>query len=92
MTRRATTAQLAHRRAIHAEAIAAADGVDANGWRPIATAPKRGQRILLYRRGYREAQAACWWSTEHREWHAVLGFAFHDATHWQPLPEPPSDA
>ena len=64
-----------------------------DGWRPISEAPKDGDtRILLGRTGYAEQQAVCWWSRSHDAWLTVIGgCTFYEATHWQPLPESPSN-
>lgn len=60
-------------------------------WQPIATAPKDGTRILLYRPNCVESMAVCWRAKDWHEWWIVFGPSFHGATHWMPLPTPPDD-
>jgi hypothetical protein len=54
------------------------------GWQPIETAPKDGTSVLLFDRDYGIATAAYFngWQDSYSN--------FEDATHWMPLPEPPS--
>lgn len=59
-------------------------------WQTIDTAPKDGSRILLSR-NWKESMAVCWWSEIDEEWIPVAGSIFTDATHWMPLPSPPSE-
>ena len=59
-------------------------------WAPIATAPLDGSRILLYRAGFAEDAAVCWWSAEAKAWIPVEGVLFCEATHWMPVPERPN--
>lgn len=59
-------------------------------WRPIATAPKDGTRVLLYRSIWGETQAVCRWNADWDLWEgAMSATTFSGATHWQPLPAPP---
>lgn len=72
------------------------------GWQPIETAPKDGERVLLYsdgKNGSKQAiQTASW---QQINWHRDGGFweeshCYDDGfcvalnfTHWMPLPPPP---
>lgn len=59
-------------------------------WMPVETAPKDGTRILLYREGWAENVAVCWWSNSQDEWEVAAGLCpFYDATHWIKLPTDP---
>lgn len=58
-------------------------------WAPISGAPRDGSRVLLYREGYAEDRAVCWWSRDQEEWVAVHGSAFPGATHWMHAPAGP---
>ncbi len=73
---------------------------DALGWRDIATAPRDGTMLLV---GYDDGVARVGampdsqrvfearWNDVQGTWSARNGFLLHsDATHWQPLPPPPS--
>ena len=73
---------------------------DIAGWRDIATAPRDGTMLLV---GYDEGVARegamedrqrvfeARWNDVQGTWSARNGFLLHsDATHWQPLPHPPS--
>jgi hypothetical protein len=68
---------------------AAADALDAAGWRPIATAP-HGRDMFVVRAFAPNAHtdAYCVWRTHDG------GFArwphIFDPTHWTPLPAPPT--
>jgi hypothetical protein len=69
-----------------------------NPWRPIETAPKDGEPILLYKPNERRSgdyiTAGYWgeWVTSDIEqWIAVAGHPLREPTHWQPLPAPPSE-
>ena len=68
-------------------------------WQPIETAPKDGSRVLVYDHGWcgggPRIAVSQWIPYRHRdgrgEWRTTGGFAgVTDATHWMPLPEPPS--
>lgn len=64
-------------------------------WQPIKTAPKDGQRIVVgYGRQSNFPVKIVWYDRLHRCWlhygEADLGLEYN-ATHWQPLPEPPKD-
>ena len=56
-------------------------------WTPICNAPLDGSRVLLYRPGWAEDTAVCWWNSASCEWIPVRGTLFADATHWMPVPE-----
>ena len=72
---------------------------DGEGWRPIETAPKDGESILVACGGKYPSVDQAEWSTEWDDdgmWHATggkrksgnsLGYV---PTHWSPLPSPPS--
>lgn len=63
-------------------------------WRKIHTLPddlkSSGRRVMLYRRGWREDMALCWWNGDFDHWNTVLGNAFIGATHWSYAPTPPA--
>ena len=61
-------------------------------WQPIETAPKDGRRIIAATPSYTEPLIlywmnynglAAWW-----DWDLD---SYTDVTHWQPLPDPPTD-
>jgi Protein of unknown function (DUF551). len=74
-----------------------------NQWRPIATAPRDGTRVLVYfkGKGVREVHWTSRWSDNPVEdglWHVdddkhgpypLRGYCDGDDTHWMPLPAPP---
>lgn len=58
-------------------------------WFPIETAPKDGTRVLLYREGWGESMAVCWWDKSDDTWSVVGAFGtFLGATHYS-IPHPP---
>lgn len=73
-------------------------------WQPIETAPRDGTWVLVYEpREYEPRVHVAHWGTP--EWHGgpstwvtmALGpnpdtYNADDASHWMPLPPPPSDA
>ena len=61
-------------------------------WAPIETAPHDGSRVILYRAGFAEDVAVCWWNAGTSEWVPVQGVLFSEATHWTPVPERPNGA
>jgi hypothetical protein len=75
---------------------------DANGWRPIETAPKDGTDILLYvqeeitsgswseRKSFDGRDISCWVYAELDE-HGCgcCSDKGEPPTHWMPLPDPP---
>lgn len=68
---------------------AGADPVPVCQWREIATAPKDGTPVLLYKRGHGAVQG--WWSSGDAflmpHWSTMSNL--FDPTHWMPLPAPP---
>lgn len=59
-------------------------------WQPIETAPKDGTRFIAFRKGYSESMGIVW-QGESMQPQAVFGVTFVGCTHWQPLPEPPTE-
>lgn len=62
---------------------------DTRGWKPIETAPRDGTRILVYREGYAEPVAVCWWSKAFGDWLSVPGAYAWRPDKWRPLPQLP---
>ena len=61
------------------------------GWQPISTAPKDGTHILIFDE-FGECSVA-WWQVDSDG--SIFGWTTDGgdrvtATHWMPLPEPPS--
>ena len=69
---------------------AAGMAVPIGRWAPIATAPRDGTRLLLYRAGFGEDVAVCWWRNNYDKWVPVQGNVFPEATHWMAVPERPN--
>jgi hypothetical protein len=72
---------------------AAADALEAAGWRPIDTAPKDdGQHVLLhgYGDGFDDCTIVGWWCKDRERWMPFDGYARVLPSHWMPLPEPPT--
>lgn len=61
------------------------------GWRPIASAPRDGTRILGHRARWTECKAVVFWSADWGDWYCVGGTPFLGATHWMPLPPGPEE-
>jgi hypothetical protein len=61
----------------------------AQAWQEIATAPKDGTRVLLYRPGCSTHIAIGWCHGASSRFADAIGW--FNATHWQPLPSPPAD-
>lgn len=70
-------------------------------WQPIATAPKDGTEIIIWRAcrltpqhpNPRQVTIASWRNTNHCDsftWRSILG-AWEKPTHWMRLPKPPKD-
>jgi hypothetical protein len=59
-------------------------------WRPIATAPKTGEVLILFNPKSMQTNGIDLgkWSP-HEEWERVSGGAKLNPTHWMPLPESP---
>jgi hypothetical protein len=61
-------------------------------WQPMETAPKNGDRILLYRQGWNENACVGYWDIVWLDWHIVGGgCAWSGPTHWAPIPPLPID-
>jgi hypothetical protein len=82
-----------HATAVLARAYLAATRAD-EGWRPIETAPKSSQSILVFCPEYGNTYIVCW-----RSWDETPGWLhfahsggrlMEDPTHWMPLPSPPA--
>ena len=62
-------------------------------WQPIETAPKDGTSILVCDKGHYYPFVAEW-NEQEKYWRSTSCidqyFGIADATHWMPLPEPPS--
>lgn len=68
-------------------------------WRPIATAPKDGDPILLFKPDERrsgEYTIVGYWgewpdgaAIKSERWIACAGYCLREPTHWMPLPPPP---
>ena len=61
----------------------------AQQWRPIETAPKDGEIVLLFTRG--RFMFLGWWNMGIKLWYSgrPLAFDLEQPTHWMPLPAPP---
>jgi len=91
----------ATRRAEEAEAaLATVQGEGVAAWRPIATAPKGGARVLLWYAPTRidkgEAVEGFWDALFDGHWMTSRGASFIDGrlrqpTHWMPLPSGPTE-
>lgn len=75
----------------------------ANAWKPIAEAPRDGTRILVhFARDGVGVRDVAWTEPEHADWqtwcvddlkfgpYALRRWCDGDATHWMPLPTPPT--
>jgi len=76
----------------------AADRLEAQGWKPIESAPKDGTRVLVTRwprTGHTDPTKIAWCyadSPAFKEWRIRLNKGLrYDPTHWRPLPAPPSE-
>ena len=61
------------------------------GWQPIATAPRDGTEVLVYRKydtGYELITVAHYFAGKDN-WEQGVGMYDIVPTHWQPLPDPP---
>lgn len=61
---------------------------DANGWMPIETAPRDGERFLAYSKG---RHFDCWWYDNGygEAWWMDEADSEPNPTYWRPLPNPP---
>lgn len=85
-------------RTIAQAALSAARPFIAAEWQPIETAPKDGSAVILYDDRFAHSPSSYLMAS----WHAPLKVwaarpnskgrftLWHDATHWQPLPAPPT--
>ncbi len=66
-------------------------------WKPIETAPREGDEILIARHvQYRErgdvwVMHVAWYDRRAAKWCTLHAPNLVDPTHWQPLPDPPTD-
>jgi hypothetical protein len=81
---------------IVSDALAAADAVDGGEWMPIETAPKDGTKFLVWDEHYGIRIGRAVIRADHDDWLSYVG-SFNEsskggmrATHWRPLPEPPT--
>lgn len=64
-------------------------------WRPIESAPREGDEILIARCARQTALGGVWvmhvaWYDCHNgRWRTIGAEGLVEPTHWQPLPEPP---
>lgn len=59
-----------------------------SNWPPIETAPKDGTEILIWVERPHRYRAA-WWDERYGAY-VDTWMCYEDATHWQPLPDPPT--
>ena len=70
---------------------AAPPTAQAEGWRPISTAPRDGTEVLADTSGL--GRVVVYWDDEESQWGTGLGYLDRGApTHWMPLPPPPTSA
>ena len=63
----------------------------AEGWRPISTAPRDGTEVLADTSGL--GLVVVYWDDDESQWGTGLGYLERGApTHWMPLPPPPTSA
>ena len=68
-----------------------AQAAQAEGWRPIETAPRDGTEVLANTSGL--GRVVVYWDDEESQWGTGLGYLDRGApTHWMPLPPPPTSA
>lgn len=65
-------------------------------WQPIETAPRTGERFLMWSRdggffagNWPQGCAAGEWLRIRGEWRGASHWRAQEATHWMPLPAPP---
>lgn len=69
--------------------LAAAEDTDCvDGWRGIATAPKDGRPVLVWRSPWEHAARASW---NEDAWFVRKRTTKISPTHWLPLPDPPAE-
>jgi hypothetical protein len=78
---------------------AAADALEAAGWRPIASAPQDGTMVLYWSSTNRSGcfvgnhppgcNPGLWYCIKD-EWRGGADFRAYDAEYWMPLPAPPT--
>lgn len=70
---------------------AARRGLDADGWRDIASAPKDGTWILVWLGGVANCADTIQWAYD-GWWNGCSGYVRSEGppTHWRPLPDPPA--
>ena len=66
-------------------------------WKPIESAPRDGQSILVYgaahdahHRAFAKDVHVAWWSQEDEWWAPQSCALYTEPTHWMPLPAPPT--
>jgi len=64
------------------------------GWQLIETAPKDGQTLIVWVRGWHPVPAKYQnegkgWNEDQPGWYAPIEDVWITPTHWMPLPEPP---
>ena len=78
-------------RKLRSELAAAPPTAQAEGWRPISTAPRDGREVLAYTAGL--GRVVVYFDDEESQWGTGLGYLHYDEpTHWTPLPPPPTSA
>jgi hypothetical protein len=85
--------------AFAADLRAAADALEAAGWRPIETAPQDGTMVLYWSSTNRSGcfvgnqppgcHRGLWYCIKD-EWRGGADFRAYDAEYWMPLPPPPT--
>lgn len=64
--------------------------IAASAWQPIETAPKSGALFLAIDTRNNNGYALVHWNSFEQRWF-TLNARSATATHWQPLPEPPTE-
>lgn len=63
-----------------------------SNWQPIDSVenppPKTGKRSLFILPS--GSQYTAYWNNDYEEWMTTIWTSIRGATHWQPLPEPPT--
>jgi hypothetical protein len=63
-----------------------------DGWRPIAEAPRDGERMLCSTPTTHTYIAVAFWDDLSDRWREWDSWEFCEPTHWRPLPDPPKDS